>query len=79
MFRAVNGPNAEMPEWALDALLQRATSSPLLRVMQSNVVPHLLGSGSRLFDNTGGFQTNYECVRIIHTPAATHYKYRRRS
>lgn len=42
MFRAVNGPGAEMPEWALDALLQRATDSPMLRVMKGNVLPHVL-------------------------------------
>jgi pimeloyl-ACP methyl ester carboxylesterase len=42
MYRAVNGPHAEVPEWAIDSLLKRAAGSPMLRVMMSNVVPHLV-------------------------------------
>src|SRR5205814_8218630 len=60
-------------------IAQQFLKAGLIDAMELHVVPHLLGSGSRLFDNTDGFHTNYECVRIIHTPAATHYKYRRRS
>lgn len=43
MYRAVNGPNAAMPEWAIESLLkQRERVVPMQRVMQSNVLIHLL-------------------------------------
>jgi pimeloyl-ACP methyl ester carboxylesterase len=41
-LRAVHGPHAEIAEWMIEALLARATSSPMLRVAQAGVVPHLL-------------------------------------
>jgi dihydrofolate reductase len=43
-----------------------------------HVVPILLGDGARLFDNTDGQQTEYECVRIVNSSTVSHYKYRRR-
>ncbi|HEX7677374.1 MAG TPA: hypothetical protein VF713_04575 [Thermoanaerobaculia bacterium] len=45
--------------------------------MEVHVVPMLLGSGSRLFDNLDGGQLRYECIRVVCSPAATHFKYRR--
>ena len=44
--------------------------------MDIHVVPILLGAGARLFDNTEGRQSDYECVRVIASPAVGHYKYR---
>ncbi|HWS71075.1 MAG TPA: alpha/beta fold hydrolase, partial [Thermoanaerobaculia bacterium] len=41
-LRAVHGPHTEIAEWMIDALLARATSSPMLRVAQAGVLPHLL-------------------------------------
>lgn len=41
-LRAVHGPDAQIAEWMIDALLARATSSPMLRVAQAGVLPHLL-------------------------------------
>ena len=45
--------------------------------MEIHVVPLLLGSGERLFDNTDARQTGYDCVRLVTSPTVTHYKYRR--
>lgn len=41
-LRAVHGPDAPVAEWMIEALLARATSSPMLRVAQAGVLPHLL-------------------------------------
>jgi abhydrolase domain-containing protein 6 len=44
ILRAVHGPHYEAPEWVIDALLQRATGSPLLRLtelMEHDVEPRL--------------------------------------
>ena len=41
-LRAVHGPHAELPDWMADTLLERATSSPMLRVAQAGVLQHLL-------------------------------------
>jgi dihydrofolate reductase len=56
---------------------QQYLKAGLIDEMDLHVVPLLLGSGSRLFDNTDGRQADYECVRIIHSPLVSHYKYRR--
>jgi pimeloyl-ACP methyl ester carboxylesterase len=42
MMRAVNGPADATPEFVIDAFLARANGSPMLRVMQTNIVPHML-------------------------------------
>jgi pimeloyl-ACP methyl ester carboxylesterase len=34
ILRAVHGPNAMLPEWSIDALLARATGSPILRLTE---------------------------------------------
>jgi hypothetical protein len=44
--------------------------------MEIHVVPVLLGGGARLFDNTNGRQTEYECIRVVNSPTVSHYKYR---
>jgi dihydrofolate reductase len=57
---------------------QQYLKAGLIDEMEVHVVPLLLGGGERLFDNTEGRQSGFECVRIVHSPAVTHYKYRRR-
>lgn len=44
--------------------------------MQINVVPVLLGGGTRLLDNLSGADVNLEPIRVIETPEVTHLKYR---
>lgn len=50
----------------------------LIEEMSIHVVPVLLGDGARLFDNTNGRQTKYECVRVVSSLSVSHYKYRLR-
>jgi dihydrofolate reductase len=47
----------------------------LIDELDIHVVPVLMGAGRRLFDNIDGQQTAYECVRVVNSPAVTHYKY----
>jgi dihydrofolate reductase len=56
---------------------QQYLKAGLIDEMEIHAVPLLLGSGARLFDNTDGRQTGYECVRLVTSPTVTHYKYRR--
>lgn len=42
MLRAVHGPDVAIEEWWIDALLARATSSPMLRVAQAGVAQYLV-------------------------------------
>jgi dihydrofolate reductase len=55
---------------------QQFLKAGLLDEMDIHVVPVLLGGGARLFDNTDGKQTAYECVRVVNSPTASHYRYR---
>lgn len=55
---------------------QQYLKAGLIDEMEIHIVPVLLGSGSRLFENTNGRQTGYECVRVVSSPAVSHYKYR---
>jgi dihydrofolate reductase len=55
---------------------QQYLRAGLIDEMEMHVVPVLLGDGARLFNNTGGQQTGYECVRIVNSPLVSHYKYR---
>jgi dihydrofolate reductase len=55
---------------------QQYLKAGLLDEMEIHVVPLLLGGGARLFDNTGGRQTAYDCVRVVNSPSVSHYKYR---
>ena len=44
ILRAVHGPNYQPPEWVIEALLQRATGSPMLRLtelLEHDVEPRL--------------------------------------
>src|SRR5206468_2364668 len=57
---------------------QQYLQAGLIDEMEIHIVPLLLGDGARLFENTAGRQTAYECIRIINSPAVSHYKYRQR-
>ncbi len=58
--------------------VQQYLKAGLLDEIEVHVVPVLLGDGARLFDRADGRQTAYECVRIVNSPAVSHYKYRLR-
>ena len=57
---------------------QQYLNAGLIDEMEIHIVPLLLGYGARLFDNTGGRQVGYECIRVINSPSVSHYKYRLR-
>lgn len=60
------------------SVAQQYLKAGLIEEMDIHVVPLLLGDGARLFDNMGGRQTGYECVRVVCSPSVSHYKYRLR-
>ena len=43
ILRAVQGPNAVLPEWAVDALIARATNAPMLRLTEPEFLDARLG------------------------------------
>jgi dihydrofolate reductase len=55
---------------------QQYLKAGLIDEMEIHVVPLLLGGGARLFDDTDGRQTDFECIRVVTSPAVAHYKYR---
>jgi dihydrofolate reductase len=57
---------------------QQYLKAGLIDEMEIHIVPVLLGDGTRLFENTGGRQVGYECVRVTNSPSVSHYKYRLR-
>lgn len=56
--------------------VQQYLRAGLVDELQLHVVPVLLGSGLRLFDNLGARQRRLEATRVVATPRATHLKYR---
>ncbi len=55
---------------------QQYLAAGLLDELQLNVVPVLLGSGTRLFDNLEGIDAGLERVQVIEAPDVTHLQYR---
>jgi dihydrofolate reductase len=55
---------------------QQYLKAGLIDEMEIHVVPVLLGGGARLFDDTDGRQTDYDCIRVVNSPTVSHYKYR---
>lgn len=55
---------------------QQYLAAGLLDELQLNVVPVLLGDGTRLFDNMAGATAKLEPVRVIEAPDVTHLTYR---
>jgi dihydrofolate reductase len=56
--------------------IQQYLAAGLVDEMLLNVVPVMLGSGSRLFDNLGSAELDLEQAGAIEGPEATHLKYR---
>ena len=55
---------------------QQALKAGLVDEVQLNVAPVLLGGGVRLFEGLGPDDAEFELVRVIEGPKATHLKYR---
>jgi dihydrofolate reductase len=56
--------------------IQQYLAAGLVDELQLNVVPIVLGDGTRLFDNIAGADVKLEPVRVVETPDVTHLKYR---
>jgi dihydrofolate reductase len=54
---------------------QQYLRARLIDEMEIHVVPLLLGGGSLLFDHLYGGPTGYECIELVSSPAAAHYRY----
>ncbi len=59
--------------------VQQYLRAGLVDEMGIHVVPVMLGSGARLFDNLDGGPSGYECVELESSPAVAHYRYVRAS
>ncbi len=57
-------------------VIQQYLAAGLVDELQLNVVPVVLGDGTRLFDNIAGADVNLEPVRVVEAPDVTHLKYR---
>jgi dihydrofolate reductase len=57
-------------------LAQQYLAAGLIDEVRIQLIPVLLGAGTRLFDNIGGAQIELERTRQIATPAATHLGFR---
>jgi dihydrofolate reductase len=56
--------------------IQQYLSAGLVDEMQLNLVPVLLGAGTRLFENGAGAGRPLEQTLVVHTPDVTHLRYR---
>jgi dihydrofolate reductase len=61
--------------WGGGDVVNQYIAAGLLDVLELNVVPVLLGGGSRLFDFPGAAELQLEQVRAIEAPCVTHLKY----
>jgi dihydrofolate reductase len=57
-------------------VIQQYLAAGQVDELQLNVVPIVLGDGTRLFDNVAGTDVKLEPVRVVDTPDVTHLKYR---
>jgi dihydrofolate reductase len=57
-------------------VVQQYLAAGLVDELQLNVVPVLLGEGTRLFDKSVGTDVKLEPVHVVEAPDVTHLKYR---
>ena len=55
---------------------QQYLAAGLIDELEISIVPLLLGSGARLFDNLDGAAIELEQIRAVEAPGVTHLKYR---
>jgi len=72
--RAAGGKDVSLGGGA--SVAQQYLAAGLIDELDLNVVPVLLGGGTRLFDNLAGADIPLEQVRAIEAPGVTHIKYR---
>jgi dihydrofolate reductase len=57
------------------ATVRQALAAGVVDELTLDIAPVLLGSGERIFDGVGAFA--FEPVEVLHSPLATHIRYRR--
>ncbi len=57
-------------------LVQQYLRAGLVEQMRINLVPVLLGAGTRLFDDLGAGLPRLQCIEAVEAPAVTHLTYR---
>ncbi|HEX5939439.1 MAG TPA: dihydrofolate reductase family protein [Dehalococcoidia bacterium] len=57
-------------------VIQQLITAGLLHEIQIHLVPVMLGTGRRLFEDMG--QIDFECTRVIESPAVTHLRFQPR-
>jgi dihydrofolate reductase len=62
--------------WGGGQAVNQFLAAGLLDELELHVVPVLLGSGARLFDNLGDAKVRLEQVRVVEGPGVAHLKYR---
>ena len=55
--------------------VRQALAAGVIDELTLDFAPVLLGSGERIFDGAGSF--GFEPVEVLHSPLATHIRYRR--
>jgi len=55
--------------------IQQYLAAGLVDELQLNLVPVLLGGGTRLFDNLGDVDLKFEPLRVVDAPDVTHLRY----
>jgi len=60
------------------ATIQQCIRAGLLDELLLNLVPILLGDGTRLLDGLGGVEASFELTELIDAPGVTHLRYRLR-
>ena len=57
-------------------IAQQCVEAGLLDEIHIDLVPVLLGAGTRLFDHLGTEPIDLECARVIEAPGVTYLRYR---
>jgi|SRR5664280_539727 len=71
-----DGKQAQLKREAMErSTVRQALAAGVIDELTLDVVPVLLGSGERLFD--GVESLGFEPVEVLHSPLATHIRYRR--
>jgi dihydrofolate reductase len=74
-FEAANGQDVRLAGGP--ATIQQYLRAGLVNEMHVAIVPVLLGSGERLFDNLQGRAARYTCVGFVSSPAVAHVRIER--
>ena len=76
-FEAADGQDVRLGGGV--ATIQQYMRAGLLDEMHVAVVPVLLGSGERLFDDLDGSEQRYECVELVGSSGVAHARFARKT